>query len=228
MAQVGKDGSLRWWPSQSACGRDLGISNGGLRGSRPGRCSTWANRRQQISNRAKSEPCHVHTQLPAGRRPSGFRRHGRQSPRPTILAAAPTAAGPHHRGRHHHHVYHVACGSGARSQSLVGTHPHPPPLYKGRRICGWVGTRRHEIVPVVAVPWYAAVPSGRSHSQHVTPYMLRLATSPVRRAFRNSGPPYHHRGWECGKSKWLLDNLSVIVVTNCDNMRRQRCHPRWW
>jgi hypothetical protein len=30
VAQVGKDGSLRCWPSQSACGRDLGITKWGV------------------------------------------------------------------------------------------------------------------------------------------------------------------------------------------------------
>ena len=131
-----------------------------------------------------------------------------------------TAAGPDHRGRHHRHVHHVACGSGARSQSLVGTHPHPPPLYKGRRICGWVGTRRHEKHCFRGCRALVRGSSERAIDvcNTLRHNRLRLATSQVRRAFRRSGRPYHHRGWECGKSK------AVAGQSKCNRGNELRQH----
>ena len=82
---------------------------------------------------------------------------------------------------------------------------------------------------VVAVPWYAAVPSGRvtfATRYAITGCVLRPAQSDE--LFDVLDDRTTTVGGTAASRKRLLDHLSVIVVTNCDNMRRQRCHPRWW
>ena len=158
---------------------------------------------------------------PIARRPPTFRfrRHGRQSPRPTILppplsrGTRPPWPASSPRLPRRLRVW--------GSKSVSCRHPpHPPPLYKGRRICGWVGTRRHEKHCFRGCRALVRGSSERAIDirNMLRHNMLRLATSPVRRAFRRSGRPYHHRGWECGKSK------AVAGQSKCNRGNELRQH----